>query len=187
MGQSATPLLIAEVGSSRLEICVADITTLDVDAIVNAANRTLLGGGGVDGAIHRAAGVELLDECRMLGGCETGSAKITRGYRLKAKHVVHAVGPVWSGGSKGEDDLLASCYRTALVLAAEHRLASIAFPAISTGIYRFPPERAARVAVGTVAGEMANRSASIDRVVFCCFSPDAASHHQNAFAELGLV
>ena len=150
-----TPLLTAEVGSARLEICVADITTLALDAIVNAANRTLLGGGGVDGAIHRAAGPELLAECQTLGGCETGRAKITRGYRLPAKHVIHAVGPVWSGGGKGEEDLLASCYRTALDLAAAHRLASVAFPAISTGIYRFPPDRAARIAVGTVASELA--------------------------------
>jgi len=181
------PLLAAEVGATRLEICVADITTLDVDAIVNAANRTLLGGGGVDGAIHRAAGPELLVECRTLGGCETGSAKITRGYRLQAKHVIHAVGPVWGGGSKGEEDLLASCYRTALALAAEHRLASIAFPAISTGIYRFPADRAARIAVGTVAAEVASAPRGITRVVFCCFAPDSAEHHKDALAELGLV
>jgi O-acetyl-ADP-ribose deacetylase (regulator of RNase III) len=180
-------LLIAEVGATRLEVCVADITTLAVDAIVNAANRALLGGGGVDGAIHRAAGPELLAECRMLGGCETGAAKITRGYRLAARHVIHAVGPVWDGGGAGEADLLASCYRTALDLAAAHRLASIAFPAISTGIYRFPPDRAARMAVATVASEVAASRRSIERVVFCCYAQGAADHHQAAFAELGLV
>ena len=183
----AEPFLTAEVGTTRLEICVADITTLEVDAIVNAANRSLLGGGGVDGAIHRAAGPQLLAECRKLGGCDTGSAKITRGHRLKAKHVIHAVGPVWSGGTKGEDDLLASCYRIALSLAAEHRLASIAFPAISTGVYDFPADRAARVAVGTVAAEMAHAPRGIKRVVFCCFSADSAAHHRAAFAELGLI
>jgi O-acetyl-ADP-ribose deacetylase (regulator of RNase III) len=183
----APPLLTAEVGTTRLEICVADITALDVAAIVNAANRTLLGGGGVDGAIHRAAGPELLAECRLLGGCDTGSAKITRGYRLKASHVIHAVGPVWSGGNKGEDDLLASCYRTALELAGAQRLSSIAFPAISTGIYRFPADRAARIAVGTVAADIAHAPRGIARVVFCCFSPDAAEHHRDAFIELGLA
>jgi O-acetyl-ADP-ribose deacetylase (regulator of RNase III) len=182
----SAPLLTAAVGTTRLEICVADITTLDVAAIVNAANRALLGGGGVDGAIHRAAGQELYEECKTLGGCETGSAKITGGYRLKAKHVIHAVGPVWGGGNEGEDDLLASCYRTALMLAAEHRLASIAFPSISTGIYRFPPERAARIAVGTVAGQIRLQPRGIERVVFCCFSPDAAEHHRGAFVALGL-
>jgi O-acetyl-ADP-ribose deacetylase (regulator of RNase III) len=180
-------LLTAEVGSTRLDICVADITTLDVEAIVNAANRTLLGGGGVDGAIHRAAGPELYEECRTLGGCETGSAKITRGYRLRARHVIHAVGPVWGGGNKGEEELLASCYRTALALAASHRLVSIAFPAISTGIYHFPPDRAARIAAGAVAADITHAARGIRQVVFCCFSPDAAAHHQNAFAELGLA
>jgi O-acetyl-ADP-ribose deacetylase (regulator of RNase III) len=179
--------LTAEIGHTRLEICVADITTLDVTAVVNAANRALLGGGGVDGAIHRAAGPELLEECRRLGGCETGSAKITRGYRLKARHVIHAVGPVWHGDGADEAELLASCYRTALELAAARRLSSIAFPAISTGIYRFPADLAARIAVGTVASEVASAPRGIERAIFCCFSPDSAEHHSNAFAELGLV
>jgi O-acetyl-ADP-ribose deacetylase (regulator of RNase III) len=184
---TTTPLLTAEVGKTVLEVVVADITTLDCDAIVNAANSSLLGGGGVDGAIHRAAGPELLAECRMLNGCKTGSAKITRGYRLKAKHVIHAVGPVWNGGGHNEEDLLASCYRTALTLAKEHGLASIAFPSISTGIYRFPPERAARIAVGTVADHITPQPRGIERVVFCCFSPDAAAHHRDAFVALGLA
>ncbi|MGD0420165.1 MAG: O-acetyl-ADP-ribose deacetylase [Xanthobacteraceae bacterium] len=182
-----TPLLSAEIGSTRLDICVADITTLALDVIVNAANRTLLGGGGVDGAIHRAAGPDLRAECEKLGGCDTGAAKITRGYRLRAKHVIHAVGPVWSGGGKDEEELLASCYRAALELAAAHRLASVAFPAISTGIYRFPPDRAARIAVGTVAAELAASPRGIAHVVFCCFAPDAAEHHMAAFADLGLA
>lgn len=179
--------LSAEIGHTRLDIVVADITTLDVGAIVNAANRSLLGGGGVDGAIHRAAGPELYEECKMLGGCETGSAKITRGYALKARHVIHAVGPVWNGGGNGEDALLASCYRTALDLAAAHALNSIAYPAISTGIYRFPADLAARIAVGTVASEIAARPRGMARVVFCCFAPESAEHHKTAFAELGLV
>jgi len=179
--------LTAEIGKTALDIVVADITTLSVDAIVNAANRTLLGGGGVDGAIHRAAGPELLAECEKLGGCETGSAKITRGYRLKAKHVIHAVGPVWSGGNKNEEALLAGCYRTALDLAAANALTSIAFPAISTGIYRFPADLAARIAVATVAAEIAARSRGITRLIFCCFAPESADHHKNAFADLGLV
>ena len=182
-----TPLLSVEVGPARLEVVVADITTLAVDAIVNAANTTLLGGGGVDGAIHRAAGRELLEECRTLGGCATGSAKITRGYKLPAKHVIHAVGPVWSGGNKGEPELLASCYRTALDLAADNDLHSIAFPAISTGVYRFPADLAARIAVGTVVSEISAAARGINRVVFCCFSNESADHHVNAFTELGLA
>jgi O-acetyl-ADP-ribose deacetylase (regulator of RNase III) len=180
-------LLSATVNGTQLEIIVADITTLDVDAIVNAANTALLGGGGVDGAIHRAAGPELLAECKTLSGCATGSAKITAGYKLKARHVVHAVGPVWGGNVKSKQDLFASCYRTSLALAAEHGLRSIAFPAISTGIYRFPPDLAACIAVGTVRSELANDPRGLQRVVFCCFSPESAEHHSNAFRELGLA
>ena len=186
MSAAPDPLLTACIGPTRLDICVGDITALAVDAVVNAANTSLLGGGGVDGAIHRAAGPELLAECRTLGGCETGAAKITRGYRLPAKHVIHAVGPVWSGGKRGEDALLASCYRTALSLAAMHELPSIAYPAISTGVYRFPPERAARIAVGTVAEQLAAIPHALQRVVFCCFSPESAEHHKHAFGELGI-
>ena len=182
-----SPLLAAEVGPARLEVLVADITSLDVDAIVNAANTSLLGGGGVDGAIHRAAGPELLKECETLGGCATGSAKITRGYRLKARHVIHAVGPVWGGGNRNEEDLLASCYRVALELAADNSLHSIAYPSISTGVYRFPANRGAQIAVGTVVSELSAAPRGIQRVVFCCFSQDSVKHHMEAFAELGLV
>ena len=181
-----SPLLSAEVGARRLDVLVADITTLDVDAIVNAANSSLLGGGGVDGAIHRGAGPDLLAECRTLGGCATGSAKITRGYRLPARHVIHAVGPVWHGGGSNEDELLASCYRTALSLAADNRLGSIAFPAISTGIYRFPLERAARIAVGTVKTQLVSAPTEMQRIVFCCFNQAAATHYEDAFWSLGL-
>lgn len=184
---SPTPLLSVEAADARIDLVIADITTLDVHAIVNAANRSLLGGGGVDGAIHRAAGPELLAECRTLGGCDTGHAKITRGYRLKASHVIHAVGPVWSGGDGDEDTLLASCYRRSITLAVEHGLASIAFPAISTGVYAFPPERAARIATGTVVSELAARPAGITRVVLCCFSAPSAQCHVEALTEMGLA
>jgi O-acetyl-ADP-ribose deacetylase len=174
---------------ARLDIVVADITTLDVDAIVNAANTSLLGGGGVDGAIHRAAGPQLLAECRALNGCNTGDAKITKGYRLPARHVIHAVGPVWrrNPGEEEEcDQLLASCYRASLALAAKHEITSIAFPAISTGIYAFPADRAARIAVGVVTAEL-DAANCVQHVVFCCFSRDAARHHEDAFRALGLV
>jgi O-acetyl-ADP-ribose deacetylase (regulator of RNase III) len=184
---SPDPILSAKAGDRRLDILVADITALDVDAIVNAANTSLLGGGGVDGAIHRAAGPELLAECRTLDGCPTGEAKITRGYRLKARHVIHTPGPVWSGsGAEEKKALLASCYRNSLARAAEHGLTSIAFPAISTGIYRFPPDIAARIAVATVVDALRDQAPSIARVVFCFLNEEASEHHRDAFVELGL-
>jgi O-acetyl-ADP-ribose deacetylase (regulator of RNase III) len=180
-------LLSAEIGPARLDIIVADITTLRLDAIVNAANKRLLGGGGVDGAIHRAAGRELREECLTLGGCETGDAKITRGYRLPARYVIHTVGPVWSGGGNNEEELLARCYSRSLEVAAARALTSLAFPAISTGVYHFPPGRAARIAVGTVSSELAANPRGIAQVTFCCFSNDSAEQHKAAFADLGLV
>jgi O-acetyl-ADP-ribose deacetylase (regulator of RNase III) len=176
-------LAARQVGTARLEVVVADITTLRVDAIVNAANTSLLGGGGVDGAIHRAAGPELTAECRTLHGCATGDAKITKGYRLPARHVIHAVGPVWHGGSHGEDELLASCYATAIRLCQANRLASVAFPAISTGIYHFPADRAAAIAVATTLAALSS-APTLERVVFCCFSDASARLHEEAMARV---
>lgn len=172
-----------QIGDVRLEVIVADITTLALDAIVNAANMSLLGGGGVDGAIHRAAGPRLLEECRRLGGCATGEARLTAGYDLPAAHVIHAVGPVWSGGHRDEDRLLASCYRGALELAGDRGLSSIAFPAISTGVYRFPAARAAGVAVAAIR-ECLPATPSVRHVVFCCFSVESARLHELALAAM---
>ena len=165
--------------SGRIAIVEGDITKLEVDAIVNAAKESLLGGGGVDGAIHRAAGPGLVDECRVLGGCPTGEARITKGYRLPARHVIHTVGPVWHGGGRGEDGLLAGCYRNSLELAAAHGLKTIAFPAISTGVYRFPPERAARIAVDTAAGFLAGDEV-LETVIVCCFGRASVEAHEAA-------
>lgn len=165
-----------------IEVVQGDITKMEVDAIVNAANTSLLGGGGVDGAIHRAAGPELLEECRKLNGCETGQAKITQGYNLPARHVIHTVGPVWHGGQSGEDELLAGCYRNSLRLAQQHGLAAIAFPSISTGAYRFPLERACRIAVREVKLFLAAQD-QVKKVFFVCFSEGDASVYQRILAE----
>jgi O-acetyl-ADP-ribose deacetylase (regulator of RNase III) len=164
--------------SERIEIVAADITKLELDAIVNAANTSLLGGGGVDGAIHRAAGPELGDECRTLGGCSTGEAKITKGHGLPADWVIHTVGPVWHGGKADEDQLLAGCYRNSLELARQHQIRSIAFPSISTGAYRFPFELEAKIAIETVAAFLETDD-DIRKVVFCCFGEDAAQIYRS--------
>ena len=168
---------------ARLEVITADITTLAVDAIVNAANTRLAGGGGVDGAIHRAAGPELLAECRTLGGCATGDARLTRGYRLPARYVIHAVGPVWGGGTAGEPELLASCYRRSLELAAAQGLRSVAFSAISCGVYGYPIEQAARIAIGEVPTNL-TQHASIELVQFCCFGDAITSAYRRALAAI---
>lgn len=168
----------------RLKILQGDITKQKVDAIVNAANTSLLGGGGVDGAIHRAAGPQLLEECRTLKGCRTGEAKVTHGYKLPARHVIHTVGPVWSGGDHGEDELLARCYRNSLALLEDHELRSIAFPAISTGAYGFPVDRAASIALAEIKLFL-ERNTTVERVVLVCF--DAAAHDAHCTALQQLV
>lgn len=157
--------------TDKIAVLKTDITTLAVDAIVNAANESLLGGGGVDGAIHRAAGPELFDECYQIGGCPTGEARLTKGYRLPAKFVIHTVGPVWTGGDRGEPELLASCYRSVFKIAHEHGLRSLAFPAISCGVYRFPLERAVKIAVGETVAELIS-SDEVQKVTFACFGDE---------------
>lgn len=188
MTASAAPEPIAAYSwnGARLDVLMGDITRVPVDAIVNAANPSLLGGGGVDGAIHRAAGPALVDYCRGLGGCGTGDAKFSPGFDLPARYVIHTVGPVWAGGGRGEDGLLASCYRRSLALAQAEGLCSIAFPAISTGVYGFPPERAAPLAVGSVLTHL-SQVAGITHVVFCCFSPPSAKLHHDALARTDAV
>jgi O-acetyl-ADP-ribose deacetylase (regulator of RNase III) len=174
---------MARYANGRIETLQGDITKLALDAIVNAANASLLGGGGVDGAIHRAAGPDLLEDCRALGGARTGEAKMTRGHRLPARHVIHAVGPVWHGGGRGEDALLASCYRECLRLAAEHGLRSLAFPAISTGAYGFPLERATRIAVEELRRGL-EAHPEIERVVLCCFSASDLAVYDRVAGEM---
>jgi O-acetyl-ADP-ribose deacetylase (regulator of RNase III) len=169
--------------NDRIAIIEGDLTTQSVDAIVNAANTSLLGGGGVDGAIHRAAGPALLEECRKLGGCPTGEARITAGYNLPARWVIHTVGPIWNGGGQGEDELLASCYRNSLALASEHGLSTIAFPSISTGAYRFPLERATRIALTETTTFLEN-DPSIEKIVFVCFGRPAYDLYERILQEV---
>jgi O-acetyl-ADP-ribose deacetylase (regulator of RNase III) len=167
----------------RIDIVLGDITKVNVDAIVNAANSTLLGGGGVDGAIHRAAGPELLEECRKLNGCESGKAKITKGYKLPAKYVIHTVGPIWRGGNANEDELLASCYRNSLQLAVENSIKTIAFPSISTGAYRFPLKRAAKIAILEISKFLKNNK-SIEKVLIVCFDKGTMNAYSEALSEI---
>lgn len=167
----------------RIKIVLGDITKIEADAIVNAANRTLLGGGGVDGAIHRAAGPELLEECRRLNGCETGQAKITKGYKLPAKYIIHTVGPIWHGGDHNEDSLLADCYRNSLKLAVENGIRTIAFPSISTGAYRFPVRRAAKIAMSEIVRFLENDT-NIDKVFMVCFDKETMKAYEEALCEI---
>ncbi len=173
-----------KLGATSLELIVGDITKLDYDAIVNAANSSLLGGGGVDGAIHRAAGPDLVHECRLLGGCKTGEAKITKGYRLKARNIIHTVGPVWRGGGFGERESLASCYCSSLQIAQKYSLTSVAFPAISTGIYRFPLTEAATTATLAVADYLRAQPNQFLSIAFVCFDTVAASAFEGAMEQL---